>query len=76
MAAYSLTKGERRIVDRNTQISKIEAIIRAWAEVRAASASEEVNRAQRVNTLAGRTEIFEKHGQAYSLKDCLFEFKV
>lgn len=69
-------KRRKEIVDPNTQFPGIEAIKRAQKEVTAASTSEAVNRTRRVNTATRRAEISTEHGQAYSLRECLFEFEI
>ena len=73
-----LVNKKRKIVtvDPNTQFSNIEAIKRAQEVARVASASAEVSRARRVNTATGRAETHVEYGQAYSFKDCLFEFQI
>ena len=72
-----LVNKKRKIVtvDPNTQFSNIEAIKRAQEVARVASASAEVSRARRVNTATGRAETHAEYGQAYSFKDCLFEYR-
>ncbi|KAI0993257.1 hypothetical protein K3495_g14927 [Podosphaera aphanis] len=69
-------KRNKVIVDPNTQFSGIETIKRAQEEATIASKSEAVNRTRRVSTTARRAEISTEHGQAYSFKECLFEFEV
>ncbi|KAI1001029.1 hypothetical protein K3495_g7169 [Podosphaera aphanis] len=74
--SLSVCKRRKKIsVDPNTQFSNVEAIKRAQAEARVASAAEAENRAQPDNTVAGRAEKIVTHELNCSFVECLFQFK-